>query len=398
MKNRLLIILAPLYFTPCFLQAQTEKDSVQITFKPYVSLRGHIAVFDKEMEVQENITRVGATFSAKKGIISFIAASELHLNLFKGGGTFNVDGNNENQFLNVQTINNTQTFTNRLGYIGVSFEKYGTLTIGKQWSVYYDVTSYTDNFYVFGGTASATYIGGTDGGESGTGRASQSVIYRNSIGKFDFGAQIQARAGNNNHFVDGYGFSAQYHINQQFALGTAYNKAYINKKYITDHKIIGLDNEPTYYAVGAKYKGERLSINIVGAIEKSGDIRQGRYYDNVNQLIIPSVVFNAKGFEVYSKYNFNKFSIHGGYNYYKPDIKAIPLENNQAPLNPSFKVNNLLFGFTYQPLPFIKIYNEQRIAFGSNNLGIKDKSVFTLGMILDFSKKFNKKFNIKNIM
>lgn len=93
----------------------------------------------------------------------------------------NADGNLSGQFLNIQAEQTQQVFGNRLGYLGISLDKYGTLTIGKQWSVYHDIMSYTDRFNVFGARASATFVGGTDGGENGAERADQSIIYRNQI-------------------------------------------------------------------------------------------------------------------------------------------------------------------------------------------------------------------------
>ncbi len=38
------------------------------------------------------------------------------------------------------------TFSTRLGYLGVRLGKYGELSIGKQWSVYHDISQYADMF------------------------------------------------------------------------------------------------------------------------------------------------------------------------------------------------------------------------------------------------------------
>jgi hypothetical protein len=79
------------------------------------------------------------------------------------GSTFNVDGSLSGGFLHVESAQTQQVFGNRLGYLGVDLGKFGVITIGKQWSVYRDITSYSDRFNVFGARASATFIGGTDG-------------------------------------------------------------------------------------------------------------------------------------------------------------------------------------------------------------------------------------------
>lgn len=375
--------------------AQTKKDSLEISFKPYASFRGHLAVYDNEIELQENVSRIGAKIGIKKGNITFLAATELHLNLFQGTTSFNVDGNENIDFLDVTTVKNNQTLANRIGYIGFDFEKYGTLTFGKQWSVYYDVASFTDQFTVFGGRASATYIGGTDGGSSGTGRANQSIIYRNQFGAFYLGAQTQVRGGNNNSFIDGFGFSAQYQVVKEIFIGASFNRTFLSNDLINQHKIIGLDGQPTYYAAGIKYLGEKLTLSALGAIQKNGDFTKGTYLNSGNTLINPTVVFDAKGFELFVNYQFKDFSIHGGYNLYVPDRKNIQTENNQIPVSSNFKVNDVILGLNYQPIKYVQIYTEQRLSFGRNALNVKDRSVFAIGMKIDISKTFNTMISAK---
>lgn len=375
--------------------AQTKNDSLEISFKPYASLRGHLAVYDNEIALQENVSRVGAKIGIKKGKTTFLAATELHLSLFQGGPSFNVDGNENTEFLDIQTTRSKQAFTNRIGYIGFDFEKYGTLTFGKQWSVYYDVTSYTDQFTIFGGRASATYVGGSDGGASGTGRASQSVIYRNQFGNFYLGAQAQVRGGNNDKFIDGFGFSAQYKMLGQLFLGASFNRTFLSNNLINQHKIIGLDGQPTYYAAGIKYLGEKLTLSALGVIEKNGDFTQGSYLNNTQELIYPTVVFDAKGFEFFANYKFDDFAIHGGYNLYVPDRKNLETENNQIPISSNFKVNDVIFGLNYQPIKYVQIYAEQRLSFGKNALNTKDRSVFAVGMKIDISKTFTTSVSAK---
>lgn len=224
-KHSILTIIL-LLFSSTSIYAQSEQtDSVNLEFTPYGSFLGHLAAYDKKTDLQDNVTHFGANVRIKKDKISFLAAAEVHFNLFQGGGNFNVNGNTNGQFLQVQTLTNTQTFTNRLGYMGIDFEKYGTITFGKQKSIYYDITAYTNDFTVFGGRASATFIGGTDGGDNGTGRANQAIIYRNKIDKFSIGAQMLARGSNNKKFIDGYGFSGQYELTKEITWGAAFNRA-----------------------------------------------------------------------------------------------------------------------------------------------------------------------------
>lgn len=376
-------------------QAQeVNSDSLQLSVTPYASLRGHLAVYDKEIALQENVSRIGAKLAVKKGNITFLAATELHLNLFQGGANFNVDGSNTTEFLDIQTVQNQRVFTNRIGYVGIDLNKYGTFTFGKQWSVYYDVAGYTDQFIIFGGTASATYVGGTDGGASGTGRASQAAIYRNQIGGFYLGAQAQMRGSNNNKFIDGYGFSAQYNFLGNFYVGASFNQVFLSDELINQNKIIGLKGQPTYYAGGLKYQGKNLFISGLGVIQKNGDFTQGAYYSN-SELINPTVVFDATGFELYANYQFDTFGVHGGYNFYKPDVNKLYLENNQLPVNSKFEISRAIVGFTYQPVKYVQVYAEQRLAFGKNALGQKNESVFALGLKVDVSKTFQSSIEAK---
>ena len=115
--------------------AQQSNDSIDISIRPYTSLRGHLAVFDKGMELQENASRAGIEINLKKGNIAFVAGVELQINMFKGNSSFNVDGNVDSDLLTIVAEHKQQVFANRLGYLGIDLAKYGKVTFGKQWSV-----------------------------------------------------------------------------------------------------------------------------------------------------------------------------------------------------------------------------------------------------------------------
>jgi predicted porin len=377
-----------LLFYPITAYTQSGKDSIEIYFRPYAGLRGHLAVYDRELEVQENASRIGVEFNIKKDRLTFIVGTEVQINMFKDGHSFNTDGNLSGGFLTVQSEQKQQVFANRLGYLGLSFDKYGLFTIGKQWSVYYDVTLYTDRFSVFGGRASATFIGGTDGGASGTGRADQSIIYRNQIGPLYFGVQVQARGANNNRFIDGFGASVQVEIQKDFFIGTAYNRAFLSKDLLNSGTILGLSGYPTYFSLGTKYVGEKIDFSIVGSLQQNGDFTQGYYFDSESGAMTPSVVFNAKGLEVFGKYKLQKIAFLVGYNLYLPDIDAISTVSGQHPLDPGFRKNDVIAGVVYQPVRFVQIYGEQRVSLGKNALGNKEQSVFAIGMKVELSKQY----------
>lgn len=94
--------------------------------------------------------------------------------------------------LGQERFQDTDDITTRLGQAGLVGD-WGSVQIGKQWSVYYDVTQWTDLFWAVGGNASGTYNAGTDGGISGTGRAEKAVSTRFRYHGLRLGAQTQMR-------------------------------------------------------------------------------------------------------------------------------------------------------------------------------------------------------------
>ncbi|PSW20572.1 porin [Photobacterium sanctipauli] len=77
---------------------------------------------------------------------------------------------------------------NRLGNIQLSHNKYGSFTVGKQWSAYYDIAGWTDMYNLGGAAALGIY---DDGDISGTGRADDAFIWRNSFNNLNISAQYQ---------------------------------------------------------------------------------------------------------------------------------------------------------------------------------------------------------------
>ena len=162
-------------------------------FNPYGSLRTIIGISDGVAQVQDDATRVGIKFSTR-GPIKVFAQTEWGVDLVQSETQFNVSAQTDQGFGTLTKVTNP-VFTARLGLVGVDLNKWGKLSFGKQNSVHYDITDYTtDRFNVFGGQASATYVAGTDGGVTGTGRADQVVQYHNTFLKIlELGAQAQFR-------------------------------------------------------------------------------------------------------------------------------------------------------------------------------------------------------------
>ena len=83
---------------------------------------------------------------------------------------------------------------NRLGYAGLSHDKYGQVTIGKQWGAWYDVVYGTNNSFVWDGNAAGVYTySKDDGAVNGTGRGDKLIQYRNSYNDLSFTLQAQLK-------------------------------------------------------------------------------------------------------------------------------------------------------------------------------------------------------------
>jgi len=198
----------------------TEKTK-SYSMSPYGSYRINFGINnDGYVGMADNASRFGLTGSLELiKSLDAIAAIELGARLvdydetivFRGDPGFQVGEGNSNLF-------------GRLGYLGVKHENF-SFTFGKQWSAYYDVSSYTDNLYAFGGEASGTFNNGTDGGISGTGRANQLFLLRTHYKNFHLALQMQARQLTENivKIGDTYGGSIQYVSSFGLKLGFALN-------------------------------------------------------------------------------------------------------------------------------------------------------------------------------
>jgi predicted porin len=102
----------------------------------------------------------------------------------------------------------------------------GSFAWGKQWSPYYDVAVFTDQFAFWSGAATGAFAAGTDGGIAGTGRAEHAFQYRESRGPVSVGFQMQSRANspNDQSWVDAWAASAVIGHANGFSLAAAYNE------------------------------------------------------------------------------------------------------------------------------------------------------------------------------
>jgi predicted porin len=192
------------------------------------------------------------------------------MNLVESETTCNA-GATTSQGFGVITQATQPVFGARLGFLGVDFGSFGRLSFGKQNSTHYDVTDYTtDRFNVFGGQSTATYVAGTDGGQSGTGRADQTILFHLKFAKiFDFGAQGQLRTAATSQAFNGFGFSLQATVLPGLEIGGAYNKTCFNSQFT---KVVFNGGGTDHWALGAKGVWRNLEWGAVWVRQSNGDI------------------------------------------------------------------------------------------------------------------------------
>ena len=138
-----------------------------------------------ETELVDGVSRLNINFTRDMGDgWEAIATMETGVNLvgqtsitFAGGDSFQT---RRDDLLNLL-----------LGYVGMAHVKWGQLTLGKQWGVYYDLAGITDRGHTWSSTAAGVYNFHGDGGLSGTGRADKAVQYRKQWGNLSLALQTQ---------------------------------------------------------------------------------------------------------------------------------------------------------------------------------------------------------------
>jgi len=166
--------LAALFLAPTVSAIEIYKDD-----KNAVEIGGFIDVrvinTQGETEVVNGASRINFGFS-RELTHGWNAFAKLEWGVNPVG---NSDIVYNNRFESVQD----EFFYNRLGYAGISHDKYGTITIGKQWGAWYDVVYGTNYGFVWDGNTAGVYtFNKDDGAVNGVGRGDKTVQYRNTFG------------------------------------------------------------------------------------------------------------------------------------------------------------------------------------------------------------------------
>ena len=265
----------------------------------------------------------------------------------------------------------------RLAYIGVETPN-NMLTIGKNWSTYYQVTAFTDRFQGTGGSASGTYNAGTDGGYTGTGRADRVLQTRvlvdrskGVLGLKPFKLNLQVQYGEPIPALEDFnykttvGLSALLETREDFTFGLAYNHANIDSGDLDALASSGIDGDANALALGLQWFSENWLLATVVA-----------RLDN-HETTDKSIYFDGLGWEVYGQYQLRKkWWVAAGWNILEPDS-----DQDQAG---EFEVRYSVLELRYTLRKFQQmIFANARIDSGSGQEGNGLGNVYTIGVRWD---------------
>ena len=244
-------------------------------------------------------------------------------------------------------------------------------------STHYDITSYTtDRFNVFGGQSTATYVANTDGGQSGTGRADQTILYHLKFAKiFDFGAQGQLRTSDTPQAFNGFGFSFQAQALPGLKLGGAYNKTYFDH-FLTTTVLHGGGTD--YWAFGGQGTWRNLEWGADYVHQNNGDVAFIPEPTGGPENV--AIGFSANGVELYSRLKFGKFAAVAGFDDYIPfDLSPF--------INPSFKTRYAVLGAEWHFSPAGYVFIESRLGDSTDAQGNGGLNAGAIGFRYDFNWK-----------
>jgi len=335
----------------------------------YGRLDGHLAFSEEDVQFANNSSRVGVMAEQPvQGGLSVIGQGEWRMNLGLGDTSYSISENPDTGLATFQSTTN-QAFSTRLGFVGLRFGKYGTLTFGKQWGVYYDVTQWTDSYVVFGANGSSTYNAGTDGGQTGEGRANDAVIYRAALGPLCLGVQAQFMSERSER-VDGFGGSLVYDFGFGLRAGVAYSHAFLDFK----SSVAGYDGEDAQALSGGIVFDEAgWKIALIGT------------WTHDHELVATpnaTVMYDTRGSELFVSRRFaDLVMLVAGF-----DL-AIPYELDASLVNPDYGTRDLLAGVRWllDPKAGSFVYVEARTGLSRDAIGERAEDLVMLGVRFNYS-------------
>ncbi|MGI2260844.1 porin [Shewanella sp. GXUN23E] len=292
-KTLIATALAALTAAPAVSAVELYKDANNdVTLGGYAGVR--ILNTQGETELVNGSSRINFNFKHKLSN-GWNAYSTLEWGVNPFGDTTLVY-NNDSQF----DAHSSDFLSNRLAFIGLSHDKYGSISFGKQWSAYYDTVVGTDNGLVWGGSASGVYTYEGNGAINGVGMADKAVQYRNSFGDFSFALQAQLQQ-NQIDAVDG-GNGVNPFPPKTYAAGTAAAKT----------GLASLEYNNTYGASATYTLMDKLALSIGGNTGKFEATRVGgSKFTETDYIYAVSATWGSLGEEgLFASANYNKNQWH----------------------------------------------------------------------------------------
>lgn len=351
------------------MQLQTALGEVAQRVDVYGRLDGHLAFSEEDIRFANNSSRVGVMAEQSvRGGLSVLGQGEWRMNLGLGDTSYSLSENPDTGLASFASTTN-QAFSTRLGFVGLRFGKYGTLTFGKQWGVYYDVSQWTDSYVVFGANGSSTYNAGTDGGQTGEGRANDAAIYRGALGPLRFGAQAQFTS-ERSPKVDGLAGSLVYDLGFGLRAGVTYSHAFLD----FSSKIAGYDGGDAQALTGGLVFDEGgWKIALIGT------------WTHDHELIdtgAATVMYDTRGSELFVSRRFwDLVMLVAGF-----DL-AIPYDLDRGLVNPDFGTRDLLCGVRWllDPTAGSFVYAEARTGLSRDETGERAEDLVMLGIRFNYS-------------
>jgi predicted porin len=265
----------------------------------------------------------------------------------------------------------------RLLYLGLDSDNL-TATYGKNWSAYYKIAGMADRFSIFGGSAAGVYNAGTDGGQTGTGRADdvlQARIYTSSLKALrikPFNLNVQFQSGQpipkveNRKYADAFGASAWLESQGDRGMGLAWHRSRIDNPEDPLIQQAGIDGDAQALAMAFRSYGERwYAALVISWLENVETTDEFKYFD-------------GRGAELYVQWQFrDRWWMIAGGNWLKPD--------DDDPEAGEYEVQYGVLGLRYTFDSFRRmLYAEYRIDNGTLANGNPKRDELTLGFRWDF--------------
>ncbi|MFG1484912.1 porin [Halobacteriovorax sp. RZ-1] len=145
---------------------------------------------DGTQSLNNNSSRFGFKYKRDDLIEGFTTGFRAEFGINTSNTSQNVQGSSDPLNTGRFVVDNTsdKPFSSRLAYLWLSKGDFEA-TIGKNWSIWYDVTGFTDIFMITGAYTSSTYTANSE--IIGTSRAVDVLDLRYKLGYFHFGAQYK---------------------------------------------------------------------------------------------------------------------------------------------------------------------------------------------------------------